>query len=158
MVAFSSSLANVWQWPRGRYWLAAIMIDKPRTNRQTPEEIKSLLARSPMIKEACALDLLMFLHRHPRTFLTNEQLADFVGYEMTHIAKTVEAFIDGGIVERMTQTATHAARMYVLVLDGPQGGEGLRAILQLAATREGRRGILKVLTDHPSSPPTLGHD
>jgi hypothetical protein len=38
----------------------------------------------------------------------------------------------------------HAARMYLLVLNGPQGG-GLTKLLDLASTRQGRRDILQVL-------------
>ncbi len=119
------------------------MTDKPFSNRQQLEEIRRLLAGTPVIKAACDLDLLVFLHRHPRTLLTNEQLAAFVGYEMKQVAKAIDAFIDAGFLER-TQNPNHAARMYLLVLNGPQGG-GLKRFLQLASTRQGRREILELL-------------
>ena len=95
------------------------------------------------MRGACELDLLMFLHRHPRTLLTSERLAAFVGYEMKQVAKSIEAFIDAGILER-TQNASYAARMYVLVLNGPGDG-GLTTLLKLASTRTGRRDILQIL-------------
>lgn len=95
------------------------------------------------MRAACDLDLLMFLHRHPRALLTSEQLAAFVGYDIKHVAKSLDAFIDAGLLER-TQNPMHAARMYLLVLDGPQGG-GLMALLKLASTRQGRQGILHAL-------------
>lgn len=118
-------------------------IDKRSTNREKMEEIKGLLARAPLIRGACELDLLVFLHRHPRTLLTIEQLAVFVGYDAKQVAKVIDVFIDAGVLER-THNPTHAARMYLLVLNGPQGG-GLTTLLQLASTRQGRRNILEVL-------------
>jgi hypothetical protein len=107
------------------------------------EEIRRLLAHTPVMRGACELDLLVFLHRHPRTLLTNERLAAFVGYEMKQVARSIEAFIDAGVLER-TQNPGHAARMYVLVLNGPEDG-GLAALLKLASTRRGRRDILQIL-------------
>lgn len=119
------------------------MVDKPDANRQQPEVIKRLLAGAPAVRGACELDLLTFLHRHPRTLLTNEQLAAFVGYDMKQVAQSIDAFIEAGLLER-TQNPLHAARLYLLVLNGPQGG-GLRALLELASTRQGRRSVLQLL-------------
>ena len=119
------------------------MSDNPSTNRPKLEETKRLLADIPVIRAACELDLLVFLHRHPRTLLTNEQLAAFVGYDVKQIAKAIDAFIDAGLLKR-TQNAMHATRMYLLVLEGPQG-KVLMALLELASTRQGRREILQLL-------------
>lgn len=113
------------------------------TDRPGMEEIKRLLACTPIIRSACDLDLLVFFHRHPRALLTSEQLAAFLGYEMKKIAKAIETFVEGGLLER-TQNPAHAARLYVLTLNGPEGG-GLRAILELASTRPGRQQILALL-------------
>jgi DNA-binding MarR family transcriptional regulator len=118
---------------------------------QSQEAIKALLAQTPVVTSACELDLLVFLYRHPRTLLTNERLAILVGYDMTEIARAIEGFIEAGIVER-TQDSMHAARMYLLQLEGPQVG-GLRALIALASTREGRRGILQVLVPGQSTRP-----
>lgn len=126
------------------------MSHDPFTNHQTVEEIKRLLARTPIIRDACELDLLGFLHRHPRSLLTNEQLADFVGYDKKRVAKATEAFIAAGLLERI-QNPKHPARMFILVLDGPQGG-GLKELLQLASTRPGRREILQLLGPAPPAP------
>jgi len=118
------------------------------------ELTKRLVAATPMIRNACDLDLMVFLHRHPRTLLTTEQLAGFVGYSPKEIAEALDAFIAAGLVERTAQQSMHAARLFVLLLDGPRGG-GVRALLELAATREGRRGILEALNaqgSHPSQP------
>ena len=102
------------------------------------------------MRSACDLDLLGFLHRHPRTLLTSEQLAAFVGYDIKEIAKSLEAFIEAGLLER-TQNPMHAARMYLLVLDGPRH-DGIRDLLKLASTRNGRRSVLGAL-DLPRSQP-----
>ena len=120
-----------------------------RNNLQ--EEIKRLLARTPVIGSACELDLLVFLHRHPRSLLTNEQLAAFVGRDMKQVAKSVEGFIEAGLLAR-TQNAKHAARLYLLMLNGPQG-EGLKSLLEIASTREGRQGILLLLGSRRSRVP-----
>ena len=129
-------------------------------DRTQPELAKQLLARAPFIRNACDLDLILFLHRHPRTLLTSEQLAGFVGYNLKDIAKALDSFIDVGLLERTTQQSLHAARMFTLLLDGPHGG-GLRPLLDLAFTREGREAILEALrapesrTGQPDGRPEL---
>lgn len=102
-----------------------------------------LLARTSVVRDGCDLDLLVFLHRHPRALLTSEQLAAFVGYDIKQVAKSLDAFIDAGLLVR-TQNPMHAARLYLLVLDGPKGG-GLATLLKLASTRHGRQDILRAL-------------
>ena len=129
-------------------------------DRTQPELAKRLLASAPFIRNACDLDLIIFLHRHPRALLTSEELAGFLGHNLKDIAKALDSFIEAGLLERMTQQALHAARMFVLLLDGPQGG-GIRPLLELGSTREGRAGILEALkapesrTDQPDGRPEL---
>jgi hypothetical protein len=83
------------------------------------------------------------LDRHPHSLLTSEQLTAFVGYEIKRVAKAVETFMDGGLLER-TKNPLHAARLYVLVLPGRKG-EGLRKLLTLTSTRQGRLIALDAL-------------
>jgi hypothetical protein len=109
------------------------LISTPPNNRQQLE-VKQLLARLPVIRNGCDLDLLVFLYRHPRTLLTNEQIAAFVGRDTRQVAQSLDTFIEAGLLER-TQNPTHAARMCLLQLDGSQGG-GFKTILELASTRE----------------------
>jgi hypothetical protein len=109
-----------------------------------PELTKRLLARTPVIQNACDLDLIVFLHRHPRVLLTTEQLAGFVGYSLKEVAKALDAFIGAGLLARTTQQSMHAARMFVLLLGGSQG-EGVRALLELGCTRTGRQSVLEAL-------------
>lgn len=130
----------------------------PSNDEPQLELARRLVAATPVIRDACDLDLMVFLHRHPRTLLTSEQLAGFVGYSLREIAEALDAFIAAGLVGRTAQQSMHAARLFVLLLDGPQGG-GVRALLELAATRMGRRGILNALSvrgSHPSQPPGAG--
>ena len=127
------------------------MSDDPSTQARTDQEIRRLLASAPAIKNSCELDLLLFLYRHPRALLTSEQLAAFVGYEMKRVASAIDQFISARLLER-TQHHLHAARMYELVLGGPNG-EGHRALLELASTRQGRAQILKILHPGRSNPP-----
>ena len=123
----------------------------PFNDQAQPEQIKQLLLRAPVIQNACDLDLLVFLHRHPRTLLTSEQLSALVGYNLREIAKSIDAFIEAGLLERTAQQSMHAARMFVLLLDGPQGG-GISALLELSSTRKGRQHILEALNTRGSPP------
>ena len=115
------------------------------SNDQAQSELtKRLLARALAIKNACDLDLMAFLHRHPRALLTSEQLAAFVGYNLQEVATALDAFIEAGLLARTAQQSMHAARMFVLLLDEPQG-EAARTLVELASTRAGRLSVLKVL-------------
>ncbi len=109
-----------------------------------PDEIRRLLTQVTVIQSACDLDLLVFLHRHPRTLLTSEQLAGLVGYSLKDMAKALDTVIEAGLLARTAQQSAHAARMLLLLLDGPQGG-GVKRLLELASTRQGRQKILEAL-------------
>lgn len=117
--------------------------------RPKSKEMHRLLAQAAVIRSACGLDLLVFLYRHPRTLLTSEQLAGFVGYPLNDIAKALDTFIEAGLLERTAQQSGHAARMFLLLLDGPQGG-GVKALLELASMRQGRQDILEALDGNRS--------
>lgn len=120
----------------------------PPNHGPQQQKIKGLLAGAPPIRNGCDLDLLVFLHRHPHILLTNEQIADFVGYDMKQVAQSLEGFIEARLLER-TQNPMHAARMYRLELNSPKGG-GFKTLLEVASTREGRREILEALSSDGS--------
>jgi hypothetical protein len=126
-------------------------MDTSTSDGRKQKEIEVLLARNAVVVGACELDLMVFLYRHPRTLLTNEQIAAFVGYDMKQIALVIETFIAAGLLER-TQNSMHAARMYLLLLDGPQI-TGLKTLLDMASTLQGRRDILQILNSRRSNPP-----
>jgi hypothetical protein len=75
------------------------LISTTPNNRQQLE-VKQLLARLSLIRNGCDLDLLVFLYRHPRTLLTNEQIAAFVGRDMKQVAQSLDTFIEAGLMER----------------------------------------------------------
>jgi hypothetical protein len=75
--------------------------------------------------------------------LTSEQIAAFVGRDMKVVAEALDTFIAAGFVERV-HNPTHAARMYLLVVHGPEG-KGLNRLLELASTRQGQQEILAIL-------------
>ena len=76
--------------------------------------------------------------------LTSEQIALFVGYESSQVARSLEAFIEAGLLER-TQNPMHAARLYLLVPEGPQNNNGIRELVEFASDRNRRRAILGAL-------------
>ena len=107
------------------------------------EDVRQLLARVGVLRHRSDLDLLIFFARHPRALLTSEQLAAFLGHELTQIADSLEILLEAGLVTR-TQNRNHAARLYVFALDGGSG-EWLPSLLQLASTRQGRLALLAEL-------------
>lgn len=108
---------------------------------------RRLLACTPVIQTVCDLDVLMFLHRHSRALLTTEQLAGFVGYRLTDIVKSLDAFIGTGLLDRTAQPSSHAARLFILVRTEARGDD-VRALLELASTRKGRECIREALQSH----------
>jgi hypothetical protein len=126
------------------------MCDTPSMNPRRQQDIQGLVARVPFVRRACELDLLVFFYRHPRSILTNEQLSALVGYDTQEIAKSIDRFIEAGLLER-AQNPMHAARMYLLLLDGQYMGP-LKAFLDLACTHQGRRDILQLLIPGRSDP------
>jgi hypothetical protein len=108
----------------------------------TSRQIRQLLERSAVLHHPCDVDLLLFFYRHPQSLLTSDQLATFVGYGVSQIAKSLDAFIAAGIIER-SQNPTHYARMYRLVRGTSDGWVG--SIVKIATTRQGRYDVMRVL-------------
>ena len=95
------------------------------------------------------LDLVLFFSRHPRTLISSEELARFVGYDRHRTARSLDSLIAGEIVRR-SQNDGHAARMYVVETVGPAGG-WLPSLLSAASTREGRAAVIGVLATRSAS-------
>lgn len=110
----------------------------------TSRQIRQLLERSTVLHHPCDVDLLLFFYRHPRSLLTSDQLATLVGYSVAQIAKSLDAFIAAGIIDR-SQNPTHHARMYRLVHGTPDGW--VPSIVKLASTRRGRNDVMQALKD-----------
>jgi hypothetical protein len=118
----------------------------------TDNSVRSSLKRLRGIQHACDLDLLLFFSRHPRALLTSEQLVAYLGYDRDRVATSLDGLIDAGFLTR-SQNPSHTARLYVFEHGGPSGGE-LASLLRIAATREGRQLVLRLLQP-PSDRPTV---
>ena len=70
------------------------------------------------ITDPCDRDLLLFFYRHPRTVLTIERLALYVGYQPSHVATSLDALMMRGLVTCVPGSTTTPALMSVLTVDG----------------------------------------
>jgi DNA-binding IclR family transcriptional regulator len=102
-----------------------------------------LIERIGVLRHPCDLDLLLFLHRHPRSILTSERLAAYVGYDLNQVGRSLDLLTEAGLLER-SQNPTHAARLYVLKT--PDVG-WLTSLLDIASTRDGRRSLMQALQE-----------
>ncbi len=109
----------------------------------TREDVGQLLGRVGSLRQACDLDLLLFFSRHSHSFLASESLARLLGYDLNKIAESLEILLNMGLITR-AQTPAHAARLYVLAMDGPHV-EWLPSLVQAASTRGGRLLLLQAL-------------
>jgi predicted transcriptional regulator len=119
----------------------------------TSRQIRQLLERGRVLQHPCDVDLLLFFYRHPQSLLTSDQLATFVGYAVSQIARSLEAFTAVGIIER-SQNPTHHARMYRLVRGAPDSW--VPAIIRVATTRRGRHDVMQVLKETRTTEETEG--
>jgi len=116
----------------------------------TPKRIGDLLDRLECLEHPCDLDLLLFFHRHPRAFLKSERLAEYVGYDLPQVERSLETLMTAGLL-RQSPGTTRPARLYVLTRScrGTLGG-WLSSLLRIAATREGRLAVIHALNQRPS--------
>ena len=104
----------------------------------TPEDARGVLDRLG-VRRPCDLDLLLFFARHPRTLLSSESLANFLGYNLKDIAESLDVLMDARVLTR-AQTPAHAARLYVFEVQDPNG-DWLPSLLALLSTRSGRLAV-----------------
>ena len=102
-----------------------------------------LLDQVDVLRHPSDLDLLVFFARHPRTLLSSEHIAAFLGYGVKEIAASLELLLEARFLTR-TPHPRHAARMYVLAVT-PPGDGWLRALTRLASTRDGRLALISEL-------------
>jgi hypothetical protein len=111
--------------------------------------IRDLLDQIGCVRSQCDLDLLLFIARHRRVFLTSERFALHVGHEPAQVARSLDTLVAGGLVTR-TQREPGRARMYVLTTSGTSRG-WVASLVRLAATREGRLAIIATLAERRAS-------
>jgi predicted transcriptional regulator len=109
-------------------------------SRDRVEALKQLLDAAGL-KHPCDLDLMLFFDRHPDALMTSEQLASFVGYELSQIARSLDLLVQRQLLQR-SQTLTHFSRLYRFRAD--HAGE-VREILTAAVTIEERRQMRQIL-------------
>lgn len=102
-----------------------------------------MLDRIRGVRHACDLDLLLFFYRHPLALLTGEQLVTYLGRDREQVAKSLDGLIEAGLVTR-SQSPPDTARLYVLELGALPGGL-MSSFLQIAATRQGRLEVIRLL-------------
>jgi DNA-binding MarR family transcriptional regulator len=102
------------------------------------------------LKHPCDLDLLLFFDRHPDALMTSEQLASYVGYELSQIARSLDLLVQRQVLRR-SQTLTHFSRLYRFRAD--HAGEVLE-ILKAATTVEERYQMRRILRQRQMPPTT----
>ena len=110
----------------------------------TPRRIGDLLDRIGCLEHPCDLDLLLFFYRHPQAFLKSERLAEYVGYDLRQVERSLETLMTAGLL-RQSPDSTRPARLYVLTRSSSSLGGWLSSLLRIAATREGRLAVIHAL-------------
>jgi hypothetical protein len=111
------------------------------------DDARQLLDRIRVIRDICDLDLLVFFARHPRSLLSSDALARFLGHDLREIADSLETLSTAGLLTR-TQTSAHAARLYVLN-HGDDTAPWLPSLVALASSRVGRLALRQELRRRP---------
>ena len=122
--------------------------------KMTPKQIGDLLDRIECLKDPCDLDLLLFFYRHPRAYLIGERLAQYVGYDPSQIARSLDTLSTAGLLRR-SPNSSRPVRLYVLTPGSALGG-WVSSLLRFATTREGRLVVIHVLKQRRSSGPSGG--
>ena len=111
------------------------------------EEARRLLDRMGFVRHPCDLDLLRFFGRHPRSLVTSEHIASFLGYDLKRVGESLEVLIAANVLTR-SQSSAHAARLYVFAPGGPSGG-WLPSLTEAMSTREGRLALRAAIGPPP---------
>lgn len=113
------------------------------------DDANRLLDRIEILGNPCDLDVLVFFARHPRTLLSNNQLAVLLGCEFTQIAASLDVLQRAGLIT-VSENPIDVAQAYVFVTIADQGAGWLPDLLQLASTREGRLALVRALRERPA--------
>jgi len=109
------------------------------------EHARRLLHSIGFLRHRCDLDLLLFFVRHPRSLLTSDQIAAYLGYDLKRIGDSLENLLSAKLLTR-SQSAAHAARLYVFEVSGTPGGR-LPPLVEAVSKREGRLALRQAMTD-----------
>jgi len=117
-----------------------------------PKQIGDFLDRIGCLEHPCDLDLLLFFYRHPQAFLKSERLAEYVGYDLPQVERSLEILMTAGLL-RQSPDSTRPARLYVLTRGSSILGGWLSSLQRIAATPEGRLAVFHALKQR--RPPRL---
>jgi len=109
------------------------------------EHARRLLHSIGFLRHRCDLDLLLFFVRHPRSLLTSDQIAAYLGYDLKRIGDSLENLLSAKLLTR-SQSAAHAARLYVFEVNGTPGG-WFPSLVNAVSTREGRLALRQAMAD-----------
>ena len=109
------------------------------------EHARRLLNSIGFLRHRCDLDLLLFFVRHPRSLLTSDQIAAYLGYDLKRTGDSLDNLLTAKLLTR-SQSPAHAARLYVFAVNGTPGG-WLPSLVEAVATREGRLALRQAMTD-----------
>jgi hypothetical protein len=120
-------------------------VDASRLDRNQEVVVKERFLQHLITLRAdtrCAADLLRYFYRHPRVFVTIDELASSVGYGRGSIEAAICTLTQGGlIVQRRHRRLT--ATLYHLVTE-----QWLSELARAASTARGRRLLRRVLRSH----------
>ena len=106
-----------------------------------------LLSSIGVLRHPCDLDLLLFFHHHPRSLLTSERLAAYVGYDPDQVGRSIEVLTGAGLL-KCSHNPASVARMYLLQ---PPASGWLASLVTIVSTGEGRRSLLEAMKRAPDS-------
>ena len=125
--------------------VASPIEDRSPRNPRGPADRTALVERMRGIRHPCDLDLLLFFQRHRCTLLAAEQIAACLGYGIDQVTKSLDGLTAAGLIDR-SRHSSHGAWLYRLELDNrPE----LSSLLNIAATCDGRRDVMRLLAPAP---------
>ena len=115
----------------------------PAAGRAEPDAVTLML---DVLDRPCDLDVLLFLHRHPRALMTADDLARRVGHPVEVVRRSLSALCRGGLMASSEPAMTaepSGVRLYRSVVGA--WDDLLPAILWVASSPEGRHALRRAL-------------
>jgi hypothetical protein len=102
-----------------------------------------------VLRHPCELDLLLFFYRHPRSLLTSDRLAAYVGRDPDQVGRSLDRLAATGLLACSGNLAP-AARLYLL---NTAESAALAPLVEMASNPAGRRCILDALSGESAAGP-----
>jgi hypothetical protein len=109
---------------------------------RTPADILLTVLASP-----CDLDVLLFVHRHPRALLGLDDLARGAGYSVREVRASIEALTAAGLVACAKRTSEDHTSSTVFYEFTPGTWDAIvPTLLWVASSADGRRVLRRALS------------